>query len=87
MASGLCPLAEIVSSGSDAPGTVLKFCSKKFLKTYHLADMIISKGQGNYEALSDAKREIFFLFIAKCPVVCKGEKFSLKDMILKHHHS
>ena len=84
--SGLCDLAEIVSSGSDAPGTVLKFCSKEFLKTYRSADMVISKGQGNYEALSDANREIFFLFIAKCPVVCKNEPFSLMDMILKHHH-
>ena len=84
--SGLCGLAEIVSSGSDAPGTVLKFCSKEFIKTYRAADMIISKGQGNYEALSNANREIFFLFIAKCPVVCKGEKFSLKDMVLKRHN-
>lgn len=83
--SGLCDLAEIVSSGSDAPGTVLKFCSKEFMKIYRSADMVISKGQGNYEALSNANREIFFLFIAKCPVVCKGETFSLKDMILKYH--
>ncbi len=84
--SGLCDLAEIVSSGSDAPGTVLKFCSKDFLKIYRSADMVISKGQGNYEALSDAKKEIFFLFIAKCPVICKDEAFSLMDMVLKHHY-
>jgi len=63
--SGLCDLAEIVSSGSDAPGTVLKFCSKDFLKIYRSADMVISKGQGNYEALSDAKKRIFFSFYSQ----------------------
>ena len=35
------------------------------------ADLIISKGQGNFEALSTAKREIFFLFKAKCPVIVR----------------
>jgi uncharacterized protein with ATP-grasp and redox domains len=32
-------------------------------------DMIISKGQGNFESLSDEKRPVFFLFMVKCPVV------------------
>ncbi|MCK5451643.1 MAG: DUF89 family protein, partial [Candidatus Omnitrophica bacterium] len=66
---GINKIARIVSSGSDAPGTVLSLCSNKFLSMYRRADMVISKGQGNFEALSNAKRSVFFLFMSKCPVI------------------
>jgi len=66
---GIDTTAEVISSGLDAPGTLISLCSKEFLKAYRKAEMIISKGQGNFEALSKAKRDIFFLFMAKCPVV------------------
>jgi len=67
--SGLDKVSEITSSGCDTPGTILKFCSDEFLETYRSANLIISKGQGNYEALSDEKRPLFFLLKAKCQVV------------------
>lgn len=69
--SGIDKVSEIMSSGCDAPGNILKFCSDEFLETYRLADLIISKGQGNYEALSDENRPIFFLLKAKCRVVAR----------------
>lgn len=69
--SGLDKVSEITSSGCDTPGTILKFCSDEFLETYRSANLIISKGQGNYEALSDEKRPIFFLLKAKCQVVAR----------------
>ena len=68
---GIDKIAEVISSGLDAPGTVLSLCKKKFLKIYNEANMIISKGQGNFESLSNAKKGIFFLFMAKCPVIAK----------------
>ncbi|MFC1501355.1 DUF89 domain-containing protein [Elusimicrobiota bacterium] len=68
---GINNTAEIISSGSDAPGIVISLCNKKFLKLFKEADLIISKGQGNFEALSDSKRPIFFLFMAKCPVIVR----------------
>ncbi len=67
--AGIDKVAEIVSSGCDAPGNILKFCSDEFLKVYRSADLIISKGQGNYEGLSDENRPIFFLLKAKCHVI------------------
>lgn len=67
--SGIDRVAEIISSGCDAPGIVLRLCSKEFLEVYYSADLIISKGQGNYEGLSDEDRSIFFLLKAKCPVI------------------
>jgi len=77
--------AKIISSGIDAPGTVLSLCSKEFLKEYRYADMIISKGQGNFEALSDSKRPIFFLFMAKCQVIAKDVGCKVGDVILSYH--
>jgi uncharacterized protein with ATP-grasp and redox domains len=69
--SGLGNISEIISSGCDAPGNILNFCSDEFLKIYGSADLVISKGQGNYEALSDEERPIFFLLKAKCRVVAR----------------
>lgn len=69
--AGIDKVAEIVSSGCDAPGNILKFCSDEFLKIYRSADLIISKGQGNYEGLSDEDRPIFFLLKTKCHVIAR----------------
>ncbi len=82
---GIDKTAKIMSSGSDAPGTVLYLCSKEFLDIYKKASMVISKGQGNFEALSNTKREVFFLFMAKCPVITEDVGCNLRDIILSHH--
>jgi len=71
LVSGVGESAEIISCGAATSGTILKYCSKSFLKLFKAANMVISKGQGNFEALSNAKREIFFLLKAKCPVVVR----------------
>jgi len=80
---GLDKSAKIMSSGVDAPGTVLKYCSKEFMDIYKNADLIISKGQGNYEALSQERENIYFLFRAKCPVIAKHAEVGLGDIVLK----
>ena len=69
--AGIDKVAEIMPSGCDAPGNILKLCSDEFLKVYRSADLIISKGQGNYEGLSDEDRPIFFLLKAKCHVIAR----------------
>lgn len=68
-ASGVGEFAKIMSSGSNYPGTVLKECSKEFLDIFNTADIVISKGQGNFETMSECGREIFYVLKAKCPVV------------------
>jgi len=82
LACGIDKSAQVMSSGSDAPGTILSLCSKDFLKVYKKADMVISKGQGNFEVLSSAKRQVFFLFMAKCPVIAQEIGCELGDVIL-----
>jgi len=81
---GIDRIASVISSGSDAPGTVLSLCSQDFLKVYRKADMIISKGQGNFEALSRTKRPVFFLFMAKCPVIARDVGCRVGDVILHY---
>lgn len=72
---GLHELVEVIDNGSDAPGTILSDCSEVFRNAFHRADMIISKGQGNFETLSEVDASIFFLFKVKCPVI--GENAGL----------
>lgn len=68
---GLKDLVEVVDNGDDAPGTILKNCSVEFRRKFNEADLIIAKGQGNFESLSDEEANIFFLFKVKCPVVAR----------------
>ena len=79
---GINKVAKITSSGSDAPGTILKYCSPEFMELYQEAELIISKGQGNYESLSEEDKSIFFLFKAKCPVIAKDVGCKVGDMVL-----
>ena len=71
LAAGLDRFARIISNGSRCPGTVLADCSPEFRSVFASADLIIAKGQGNFESLSDADREIFFLLTVKCPVAAR----------------
>jgi uncharacterized protein with ATP-grasp and redox domains len=66
--AGLEKYGAIISNGTNLPGTVLEKCSTAFRKIFREADLVISKGQGNFESLSGEDRDIFFLLTAKCPV-------------------
>ena len=79
---GIDKTAHVISNGTDAPGTILALCSKEFKQIYKSADMIISKGQGNFESLSNEKRPIFFLFMVKCPVVAKETGCKMGNIVL-----
>jgi uncharacterized protein with ATP-grasp and redox domains len=63
--------AEVISSGSRIPGTVLEKCSGGFMDHHRDADMIISKGQGNFESFVSPEKDVFYLFMAKCASVAK----------------
>ena len=69
--AGIDRVAEIVSSGCVAPGNIREYCSAEFWQTLREAELIISKGQGNFEGLSDESLPIFFLLKAKCLAVAR----------------
>lgn len=81
--SGIHQVAEIISSGSPAPATVLSLCNDQFLKRFDNADMVISKGLGNYESLSGVNRPIFFLLKAKCHLIANHIGVRENDIVLK----
>jgi len=81
--SKLDTVAEIVSSGSTAPATILRLCNDAFIKRFNSADMVISKGQGNYEGLSGVTRPVFFLLKAKCHVIATDIGVEEDAIVLK----
>lgn len=82
--SGLNDCAQIVSSGCGSPGVILEKCNKEFLDIFYSADIVISKGQGNYEALSNSKRGIFYLLKVKCPMVAKDINSDINGYVFKY---
>ncbi len=79
--------AGLISTGARTPGTILETCSSEFLDHYHQADLIISKGQGNFETLTEEKAEgrIFMLFTVKCSVAAEYLGAKMRDMIAMKH--
>jgi uncharacterized protein with ATP-grasp and redox domains len=80
---GLDKVVKVVSNGFDAPGILLDRCSEDFLKHYKTSDLILSKGQGNYESLCGENRAIFFLLNVKCPVIAGDIHCDVGDLVLK----
>jgi uncharacterized protein with ATP-grasp and redox domains len=78
---GLCGLVEVIDNGSDAPGTILEDCSPEFRRRFAAADLIIAKGQGNYETLSSTPhRQLCFLFLIKCAIVATDASGRVGDL-------
>ncbi len=77
---GMDKVAELVETGKPIPGFWPEYCPDTCKRIYADADIIISKGQGNFETLSETDDErVFFLFIVKCGVVAEfmqTEKYS-----------
>ncbi len=63
---GIDEYCQVISNGSGKVGTDLNDCSKEFLDVFYGVDVVISKGQANYETLSSADRDVFFLLTVKC---------------------
>ncbi len=81
-AAGLASVARLIDNGSDVPGTLLESCSPRFRDEFSRAEIVVSKGQGNYETLSDAPREVFFLLRAKCATICEDLGCSMGDILV-----
>lgn len=66
---GVDKLCRVIESGSKIAGTDLSSCNDEFLELFNNTDMVIAKGQGNYETLLYANRPIYFMFKVKCNVI------------------
>jgi len=85
IASGLDKVTELINSGCKSPGVILEQSTPEFFDIYNNSGMVISKGQGNYEGLSNCNRQVFFLLKAKCPVISQHIGVEEGSIILKEH--
>jgi uncharacterized protein with ATP-grasp and redox domains len=80
--TGLTDIVKVIDNGSDAPGTILETCSQDFVSRFQQADLVIAKGQGNYETLSDSSKNIYFILKAKCHVIASDLGCPVGQMVL-----
>lgn len=73
--------APIVDTGDATAGVSFTRSSKEFLEKLHSADLVIAKGQGNFESMEHQfSRPVFYLFRAKCEVICSLVKAPLNSI-------
>jgi uncharacterized protein with ATP-grasp and redox domains len=83
LAAGINRVATVISTGSDAPGTILNRCSEEFRWLYDEAELVIAKGQANYETLSEQGSKVFFLLQAKCLIIARDVGVPVGSIVLK----
>ncbi len=79
---GLTDIVNVIDNGSDAPGTILENCSEAFRRRFDKSDLIIAKGQGNYETLSNIDKNIFFMLQPKCVVLARHLGCEIGSLVL-----
>lgn len=80
-AVGIDEYAEVIDNGDGSLGTVLNRTSHEFKEVYKKADVVIAKGQANYECLSEENKNIYFLLTTKCDVIANDIGVEEKKMI------
>ena len=75
--------AVVIDNGDDAPGTILDLCSPAFRRRFDAAELIIAKGQGNYETLREASAPLYFLLRVKCPVLARDLGCPVGRLVLR----
>jgi len=84
---GMPQVCQVISNGHDAPSTLLNFCCNEFQQAYQTADLIISKGQGNFEGLLNKDdNRLYFLLTAKCNYIANLLKVQKNDLVVANAH-
>ncbi len=68
----------VIGNGSGIAGNVLHAISQDALREIDSADVLIAKGQGNYESLSGCGKNIFYIFMCKCQLF--AERFQVPKL-------
>lgn len=64
--TGLTNVTEVIGNGDDVAGTILSRVSAEAREKIEKADVIIAKGQGNFESLYGCGKNVYYLFLCKC---------------------
>lgn len=81
--TGIADYSKVISTGCGMPGAVIKSCSEEFQEIFNNADIVISKGQGNFEALWNETRNIYFLLKAKCYRIANALDVEINEYVFK----
>ena len=87
LVAGLDQSARLISNGSPMIGTDLETCSEDFLRLFEAADLIVSKGQANFETLNETANHIFFVLRAKCLEVGRELGVAMGDVVATFNRS
>jgi uncharacterized protein with ATP-grasp and redox domains len=80
--------AEIINNGTSIPGTMLEYVTPAFREIFAQADVIISKGQGNFECLLGSGREnLYHLFLCKCDLFVDRLGVRKNDLIFREERA
>ncbi len=63
---GLTEIVSVIDNGNNIAGTVINKMSKQSKAVLEAADLIISKGQANFETLIGCDKNVYYLFLCKC---------------------
>ncbi len=80
--TGLTDFINVIDNSSDTPGTILESCSQMFRRRFDESDLVIAKGQGNYESLSSVDKKIFFMVRPKCTVLAQHLGCEIGSLVL-----
>ncbi|MCD8224867.1 MAG: ARMT1-like domain-containing protein [Clostridiales bacterium] len=81
---GLQRTAEVYDNGNGIAGTWLPELSPQAKSIWEAVDIIISKGQANYETLRLCDRNIYFIFLCKCNMFCESFQVPRFTGVLVH---
>ena len=75
--TGLADMVKVIGNGSGITGTWLPEISKEAREILDEADLILSKGQGNFETMQGCGKNIYYMFLCKCKLFV--ERFRMKQ--------
>ena len=84
--AGLTDMVEVIETGSDDIGVNWNNVSDQFRKTFESANIIISKGHGNFETCDTRPENIYFLLKTKCQLVASELNVPLGSIVFKHNN-
>ena len=81
--AGLDKVAQIVDTGSRGPGTILDDCNPEFQQLFHNSELVLAKGQANYEGLDREGDKVFFLLRIKCPIIGREIGYPVGNLVFE----
>lgn len=80
---GMDSYARIINNGTDIPGTLIEHCSSSFVSIFNEADLIVSKGLGNFESLyGTGDKNVYYIFLCKCSLFMNRFGAEQNDIML-----